>query len=210
MKGENMHLIYKITNLINLKSYIGQSQNVEKRWTDHIKGRSRSPRMCAALKKYKQQSFCFEIVAFCEDQIGANEIETKLIALYDTVKCGYNVNPTAYGSTGRANSEETRAKLSAALRGRKKPARSEEHRRNLSTSRKGSIRGDIKGELNHNYGKTGEDHPASKLTNVQRKQIIALFNTGNYTKKQLAEQFYVSTFTIYNLTRSNNYEHDNV
>lgn len=38
-KGENIVYLYKITNLINGKFYIGITNNYKKRWTSHKIGR---------------------------------------------------------------------------------------------------------------------------------------------------------------------------
>lgn len=60
--------IYKITNLVNGKVYIGQSQNIYKRWYEHKK-ESRKSRKDIALycsfAKYGIENFSFEIIEEC-------------------------------------------------------------------------------------------------------------------------------------------------
>ena len=89
--------IYKITNLVNGKVYIGQSQDIYSRWKEHKYARNK--RECFALygafKKYGLDNFSFEIVECCPfEQL--NEKEIYYIAQYhsyvgDTKSNGYNM-----------------------------------------------------------------------------------------------------------------------
>lgn len=56
--------IYKITNNINNKCYIGQSRRIEKRWENHKYSNLNYP-LYRAFKKYGIQNFTFEIVEEC-------------------------------------------------------------------------------------------------------------------------------------------------
>lgn len=56
--------IYKITNSINNKCYIGQSRNIEKRWSDH-KYSNLDYSLYRAFRKYGIQNFTFEIIEEC-------------------------------------------------------------------------------------------------------------------------------------------------
>ena len=63
--------IYKITNLINSKVYIGQSRNIEERWKEHIeKGNNQNSEeynypLYQAFRKYGIDNFKFEILEEC-------------------------------------------------------------------------------------------------------------------------------------------------
>jgi group I intron endonuclease len=50
--------IYKISNLINGKIYIGQSVHIEKRWQQHCNNTGRSL-IAKAIQKYGKDSFSF-------------------------------------------------------------------------------------------------------------------------------------------------------
>ena len=64
-----MNYVYKITNLINHKVYIGVSNNPQKRWKEHCKGNVKYYSMIsAAIKKYGETNFCFEILSQFEDR----------------------------------------------------------------------------------------------------------------------------------------------
>ena len=87
--------IYKITNLINGKSYIGQSIDIEGRWHNE-KNRAFRPSyehydktLFRAFRKYGLQNFQFEIIEECEE-LELDEKEKYYIALYDTYYSGYN------------------------------------------------------------------------------------------------------------------------
>lgn len=87
--------IYKITNKINGKSYIGQSIHIEDRWTDEKYASKDKNNTCynstlsKAFRKYGIENFNFEILEECEKQ-ELSEREIYYIALYDTYNLGYN------------------------------------------------------------------------------------------------------------------------
>lgn len=81
-----MGYIYKITNNVNNKSYIGYSTDPAKRWKGHINHQG-SDIVFQAIKKYGIDKFSFDIVA--EDIV---DNEPKYIKKYNTIApFGYNV-----------------------------------------------------------------------------------------------------------------------
>lgn len=88
-------LIYKATNIINNKVYIGQTRKtLEERKLQHIKKSHRSKDDCRfhkALREYGEENFIFEII---EDDISTqlklNEREIFWINFYDSYNVGYN------------------------------------------------------------------------------------------------------------------------
>lgn len=104
--------IYKITNLVNGKIYIGQSQDIYRRWTQHKKiGKSkrgynnyRNQPLYRALRKYGIHNFSFEIIEIC-NQAMVSEREIYWIDYYDCTiynNKGYNLT---HG--GESNKGET-------------------------------------------------------------------------------------------------------
>lgn len=87
--------IYKITNLINGHSYIGQSLNIEKRWKNHqiaafnSKDESYSYPLYRAIRKYGIESFVLDVLEECDYQL-LNEKEMYYIKYYNTYNNGYN------------------------------------------------------------------------------------------------------------------------
>lgn len=82
--------IYKITNLINGKHYIGQSIHIERRWAEHCKPSS-SSLIGKAIHKYGKEHFSFSILEQC-DKNKLNERENFWIGYYKSMTpYGYNV-----------------------------------------------------------------------------------------------------------------------
>lgn len=110
--------IYKITNKINGKIYIGCSKEIETRWKAHIKGRGdRKHLIHHAIVKYGVEQFTFEILIQCPN-ICFDYWEKYYIAKYDCMTPnGYNLS-----GGGRYNvivSEDTRKAITNALMGHK-------------------------------------------------------------------------------------------
>lgn len=96
--------IYKITKKENGKAYIGQSNNIERRFTQHCyKGEKARIPLDIAIKKYGKDAFIFEVIEECAPE-QLNEREAYWIKYYDTVKNGYNCSEGGeQQSTGENN-----------------------------------------------------------------------------------------------------------
>lgn len=112
--------IYAIINLINGKLYIGQSNNIQKRIRNHLillrNGNHYNGHLQSAWNKYGEDNFDYVVLKECSvDELDYYEI--KYIAEYKTADraCGYNLGA---GGHRCSRSEETRKKLSIALKGR--------------------------------------------------------------------------------------------
>ena len=131
-----MGSIYKITNTVNGKAYIGQTRNdAEKtRIREHLTGRGNRI-LKQAVAKYGRAAFTFEILHDGIIPEFLNTLEIEAIANFSTLAPhGYNLE------TGGANgtpSEETRQKQAAAKKGKRRGPSSESHRRNISEGQKG-------------------------------------------------------------------------
>lgn len=88
--------IYKLTSLINGKSYIGKSTNVKKRIQDHFKSvvgiqSIADQTVHHAIRKEGFWNWTIEIVIYAEkDKL--NELEKFYIEIFDTQNYGYNRN----------------------------------------------------------------------------------------------------------------------
>lgn len=95
-----MWTIYKITNTINGKSYIGQTcQKVEDRWSEHKRGKtSKNSPLKRAIEKYGWDNFTKEIIETVETLEEALDREIYWIDYYKTCvlvygkDCGYNLS----------------------------------------------------------------------------------------------------------------------
>ena len=84
--------IYKITNNINGKIYIGQSNNIKRRFSEHkTKGAGTKILVDGAIQKYGADNFSFEIIEECNlEQL--NEKESFWINYYKQNNILYNLS----------------------------------------------------------------------------------------------------------------------
>lgn len=85
--------IYKITNLINGKIYIGQSKNPALRWKQHSEKPSHTSLIYEAIQKYGQSNFTFEIMEWTEDyksreKYWINQFQSKVPHGYNLIEGG--------------------------------------------------------------------------------------------------------------------------
>ena len=100
--------IYKITKKENGKSYIGQSNDIERRIKEHQSKRTRPYPIELAIQKYGKDAFTYEVLEECSLE-ELDEREKYWIAYYNTYKgFGYNCNIGGGTSSGENNG---RAKL---------------------------------------------------------------------------------------------------
>ena len=113
-----MGFIYKITNLINGKSYIGETirKDPNIRWKQHLAS-ARALRGCpyltTAIRKHGVENFKFQVLIICFDE-DRFIYEQQYIKKYNTlIPNGYNATECGRGGfIGRQHSEETKKKIS--------------------------------------------------------------------------------------------------
>jgi group I intron endonuclease len=98
--------------------YIGQTFDFSQRRNQHLlEGRKKSPErpLYRSMQKHGVDNFIFDIIEECNDKV-ANEREIHWIAYYDStnIEKGYNL-----AKGGQGHSDESRRKLSEALKGNK-------------------------------------------------------------------------------------------
>lgn len=186
--------IYSITNKVNGKQYIGQTvQNVGKRWKSHLKKNSNCKALGNAISLYGKENFLIETVYEATSLEELNQKEQEFINKYNTLAPkGYNLT---VGGDRTKHSEESRAKMSAAHKGKPGPMmgkhHSEEAKKAMSDAKKGKTawnKGLTKsdprvasytkyGKNNHAYGKTYHAKPHSEET--KRKISNSKLGMGN-------------------------------
>lgn len=117
--------VYLITNLVNGKLYVGKTNDVTRRWTQHLSAaRETRPRMVVsrALQKYGHLNFTIETLESFETEDEALWWEGWYIEYLGSHRpyAGYNVDSGGVG--GKSLSASTKQKLSVANRGRKRSA----------------------------------------------------------------------------------------
>lgn len=110
--------IYKITNNINNKVYIGFTiQSIEKRFKSHIDESKRNNKrlICRAIQKHGKENFKIEALYSSKDvEHTLNVMENYFINLYDSMNSnkGYNLTLGGGATLGFVVRNETRRKLS--------------------------------------------------------------------------------------------------
>jgi group I intron endonuclease len=145
-----MHYIYCITNKLNNKSYVGQTENLEDRWSNHKRDgeklyKGRVYAFQNALHKYGNDSFTWQVIETHDNIDDANEAEEFFIDYLGTlVPNGYNIKR---GGNNHKLSEETKNKISEKLK--------------ITGSFVGK-----KGQLHPNFGKKLTQEHKNKITDI--------------------------------------------
>ncbi len=150
-------IIYKATNKINGKCYIGQTRHSleERRNAHYMKSRQGvKTHFYSAIRKYGEDNFEWEILCTAQNKQDLNRLETFFITQYDSIKNGYNMvdggdnNVMDIESVKTKHdkvmqSQEVRDKISMSMKKyRAEHPFTDEHKRKLSEKAKG----------NHNFG----------------------------------------------------------
>ena len=186
--------IYRWTNLINDKSYVGSAVKLNRRLSDYycidkfkrirIKGRSL---ISNAILKYKINNFNLDILEYCEPNI---IIEREQYYL-DLLKPEYNICKIAGSSLGRKLSKEARINIS--MRNKNNPSMLNKHHTNDTKLLLSALR---KGPKNPMYGKhhTKETKLKIKMSVIKTIQIKGPYKNSmlgkhhsDETRKKISE-----------------------
>lgn len=174
-----MNIVYKITNTINTKVYIGITDNLEQRWQQHKKdAKSKLSRpLYRAMKKYGIDNFTITPICSTLTREDLGTVEQQLIAEHNTMTPnGYNL--TSGGERSWAFSEDTKKKISNTKKGMvgtfTGQSHTEETRQKISNT--------MKKRVPWNKGKKGlqthSKETRQKISNAQKGNIP--WNKGKY------------------------------
>jgi group I intron endonuclease len=125
-------IIYKATNILNNKSYIGQTiLPLQKRINNHVSIRKvkRCNAFHAAILKYGQSAFKWEILHTCNSHDELDKMEIFYIEKYNTHKgSGYNCAEGGKGTKGYKHKESTKKLISMIQIGKKQSESSNKKR----------------------------------------------------------------------------------
>lgn len=161
--------IYKVTNRVNGKIYIGQTvRTLEIRKSKHLHGYKVNPLCCfhRAIRKHGPDAFIWETIYLCLSRAEADAKEREFIRFFGCkAPAGYNMTDGGEGNTGRSPSQEVRAKISQKLKGYK---HSDEMKARLSKAKKGQRKSDeTRAKMSASQmGKTHSDETRAKLSAV--------------------------------------------
>lgn len=192
-----MIIIYKISNTVNNKLYIGQTcKPLKVRWANHLCFNSSGcVKLTNAMKKYGILNFIMKPLIVVNSQEIANYWEVYFIRKFNSIKNGYNIREG--GSDGKL-SEETKNKMSESHIGLRQ---SDETRNKKSLTMMGnsnalgkkySISTRFKMSESGKINQCGENNNAAKLSN----NMVSKIRYSKETNKILAIKYKVSTRTI--------------
>jgi group I intron endonuclease len=157
-------IVYKATNMVNDKVYIGKTvHSLERRKSQHLHElkKNNNQYFKRALRKYGKENFEWEVLTETDDEKKLNVLEKFYIAAYKKMTDVYNLTNGGEGVSGYIPTEEIRKKISESLKG-KYPI-SIENKIKLSKLNSGS---------NHpQYGKHRSEETKKKLSEAYKKQL---------------------------------------
>ena len=197
-----IYSIYKITNKINNKVYIGfTSTSIQERWYNHIANANSNKRnnktksaIQDAILKYGEGSFTIETLYQSKDKIHTiNEMENYFITEHNSYIDGYNLTEGGDlppGFDGRTHSEETKEKLRQANIGKK---HTEETKRKMSITRKGVKRGPMSMEQREKISQAHIGKVRGPFTEEHKRKIgdaVSGKKNGMYGRSGETNPFY--------------------
>jgi len=186
-------LIYKTTNLINNKPYIGQTTDEEYWKSGKYKGSGSLFKK--AIKKYGFNNFKSELICYANSQEELNDLEIKYISEFNSIyPNGYNIK--LGGNNNGKQHVKTKDKIRTKLTGTK---HSEETKIKMSLARKGkTVLEETKEKLRQaNLGKKISEETKQKMIiskqNISKETKIKMSNSHigknltNKTKEKIAK-----------------------
>lgn len=167
-----MFTVYMHRNKANDKKYIGiTKQSPKRRWQNGY-GYKTNTYFWRSIKKYGWDGFEHKILYRNLSEEEAKETEIQLIIEYNCKSPnGYNITRGGDNVSDKLHSEETRRKISKALKGR-----------HLSDECKKKISKAVSGKNNYFYGKTFTPEHIEKLKIARSKRI-----TSEETKEKMSK-----------------------
>lgn len=166
-------VIYKTTNLINGKFYIGQDTNNNPRYFGS------GVKIKLAIKKYGKENFTKEILQYCYNQEELNEREKYWIKQTNAIEIGYNLAEGGFGCSNM--SDEIKKKISNAKKGVKLNISEETREKKRNYLRNRIVSDETRQKLREaNIGKTlsaehkeklRQAHLGTKLTDEHKRKI---------------------------------------
>ena len=155
-----LYSIYKITNKINSKAYIGFTEDIDRRWKQHVRDSksNQSRAIYRAIRKHGIESFSFEVLYQSKERKHTLTImEPYFIKLYRGYSEGYNMNEGGSNNNTdklrRASSERMKANNPMKVLRTNNGSFKKGHKPVITEERNDKISKSKLGKNNPNYGK---------------------------------------------------------
>lgn len=214
--------VYYIKNKINNKYYIGQTNDIKTRWSNHKyelnKGIHSSIHLQRSWNKYGGDNFIFKIIENGISKDNINEKETNYIKKYNSYNKGYNLTKGGEGIRGYKRPEETKNKISKTLKGHKVSKKTrekmsknsacywsehesplkgikltEEHKNKISKNNVQFWKGK---KFPVNYRKKLSKAKGSELNKKIGEKIYNEYHNTNLVQRELAEKYNIHRKTV--------------
>ena len=213
METEKTGVVYRIYHKESMKSYVGKSVHPQRRIREHLSGRTSSPAIRAAIKKYGADAFRVEVLESEVPESCLSKMEILHIRFFKSIAPdGYNLTDGGEGVSGLKRgdpwnkgktsiySDDTRRKMSEANKGKKL---SPEARKKVSEAGKGrtpwnkgkkytpEARQKMKGHPAHNKGKSPSPETRQKMSKAHKgrdpwnKGKTSIYSDG--TRRKMSE-----------------------
>lgn len=202
--------VYKITNTLNGKVYIGQTVDYRKRKVGHFsylrRNAHRNSYLQKSFNKYGESSFKMEIIKECAvDEL--DKLEIYYMRKYNSIDKTLGYNMVIGGNTNKSFPDYIRQKMSRSQKGR---IISEEHRKRIGKWHKGKTISpkDIEKAnktKKDNQIQWGETNPNAVLTNDDVEKLIKDMLNG-LTVEDVMKKYKCSRQTVYGITRNRTYK----
>jgi group I intron endonuclease len=177
-------IIYKATNKIDGKCYIGQTINSlnDRKITHKCHGKKDNNYFHNALKKYGFDNFEWKIIEECSSKEEMDEMEFHYIKQYDSYKKknGYNITMggegtqlfgKANGMYGKKHSEESIEKMRKIKKGKKHTKESKQKISNATKGKNNPMYGTSRcGKDNPMYGKKHSEETKRKISESLKRR----------------------------------------
>ncbi len=184
-----MHYIYLITNLINNKIYVGQTNNPSLRWSQHrsnAKYNRGKQVITRAITKYGDNNFTFEVIASCKEQEGADKTEEEIINQYDSRNPSKGYNIDAGGNT-TPRTVEVLKKISDALKKHYHENESHMKGKRLSDEWKESLSKAAIGKIGTNTGKKFNNEWKDNISKSLSGRILSEDHKDKLSKSHIGK-----------------------
>lgn len=172
--------IYRITNLVNGKTYIGQSIDIKRRFYEHrCISHESNIHLRRALEKYGKDNFKYEVLEKCD----VSELDEKEIYYISTLKPEYNVSNGGQSSL-KTYPEEVKKVISQKAKAQWERMTDEEKKYRVEHNLKGPQKGHLV---------SAETRKKLRDKNLGKKQSAETINKRKQTIIEKKKNGYVQT-----------------